>query len=129
MSCHSQIWNNAVVTEPIRQSWATGKSIEWTKVHDLPDYVYFNHSIHIAKGVGCSTCHGQINEMPWVYKVNTLYMNWCISCHRNPGANLRPRSEIFNMDYKFPANQAEVGAQLVKEYHVQSLVDCATCHR
>jgi hypothetical protein len=129
MSCHSQIWNNATVTEPIRQSWATGKSIEWTKVHDLPDYVYFNHSIHIAKGVGCSTCHGQINEMPWVYKVNTLYMNWCINCHRNPGAYLRPKSEVFNMDYQMPANQASLGAQLVKENHVQSLTDCATCHR
>ncbi len=129
MSCHSQIWNNASVTEPIRQSWASGKSIEWTRVHDLPDYVYFNHSIHIAKGVGCSTCHGQINEMPWVYKVNTLYMNWCLNCHRNPSAYLRPKTEIFNMDYKFPDNQAEVGAQLAKENHVQSLVDCATCHR
>jgi hypothetical protein len=129
MSCHSQIWNNATVTEPIRQSWATGKSIEWTRVHDLPDYVYFNHSIHIAKGVGCSTCHGQINEMPWVYKVNTLYMNWCVNCHRNPAAYVRPKSEIFSMDYKVPSNQAELGAKLVKEYHVQSLTDCATCHR
>jgi hypothetical protein len=129
MSCHSQIWNNASVTEPIRQSWSTGKSIEWTRVHDLPDFVYFNHSIHIAKGVGCSTCHGQINEMPWVYKVNTLYMNWCINCHRNPAAYLRPRAEVFSMDYKVPSNQAELGAKLVKEYHVQSLTDCATCHR
>lgn len=129
MSCHSQIWNNASVTEPIRQSWASGESIKWTKVHDLPDFVYFNHSIHIAKGVGCSTCHGQINEMPWVYKVNTLYMNWCLNCHRNPGQYLRPKSEVFNMDYKYPSNQAELGAQLVKENHVQSLVDCVTCHR
>ena len=129
MSCHSQIWNNATVTEPIRQSWSTGKSIEWSKVHKLPAYVYFNHSIHIAKGVGCSTCHGQINEMPWVYKVNTLYMNWCLQCHRNPAAYLRPKTEIFNMDYKYPSNQAELGAQLVKDNHVQSLQDCATCHR
>ena len=129
MSCHSQIWNNAVVTEPIRQSWSTGNSIEWTKVHDLPDFVYFNHSIHSAKGVGCSTCHGQINEMPWVYKVNTLYMNWCVNCHRNPAAYVRPKSEVFSMDYKVPPNQAELGAQLVKEYHVQSLTDCNTCHR
>ena len=129
MSCHSQIWNNASATEPIRQSWSSGKSIEWTRVHDLPDFVYFNHSIHVAKGIGCSTCHGQINEMPWVYKVNTLYMNWCVNCHRNPAAYIRPKSEIFNMDYKYPANQAELGAQLVKEYHAQSLTDCYTCHR
>jgi hypothetical protein len=129
MSCHSQIWNNATVTEPIRQSWASGKSIEWTKVHDLPDYVYFNHSIHLNKGMGCSTCHGQINEMPWVYKVNTLYMNWCVNCHRNPAAYIRPRSEVFNINYQYPSNQAELGAKLVKEYHAQSLTDCATCHR
>lgn len=129
MSCHSQIWNNASVTEPIRQSWSSGESIKWVKVHDLPDFVYFNHSIHIAKGVGCSTCHGQIDEMPWVYKVNTLYMNWCLNCHRNPGQYLRPKEAIFKMDYQFPSNQAEVGAQLVKENHVQSLTDCVTCHR
>ncbi len=129
MTCHSQIWNNASVTEPIRQSWASGKSIEWTKVHDLPDFVYFNHSIHIAKGIGCSTCHGKINEMPWVYKVNTLYMNWCINCHRNPAAYIRPKSEVFNMDYEAPPDQAELGAKLVKDYHVQSLTDCVTCHR
>jgi hypothetical protein len=129
MSCHSQIWSNASVTEPIRQSWASGESIKWVRVHDLPDFVFFNHSIHIAKGIGCQTCHGQINEMPWVYKVNTLYMNWCVNCHRNPAQYIRPRSEVFNMDYKYPANQAELGAQLVKEYHVQSLTDCVTCHR
>jgi hypothetical protein len=129
MSCHSQIWNNASVTEPIRQSWSSGESIKWTRVHDLPDFVYFNHSIHIAKGIGCSTCHGQINEMPWVAKANTLYMNWCLNCHRNPAAYIRPKSEVFNMDYKYPSDQATVGAQLVKEYHAQSLTDCVTCHR
>ena len=129
MTCHSQIWNNASVTQPIRDSWTSGQSIEWTRVHDLPDFVYFNHSIHINKGIGCSTCHGQIQNMPWVYKVNTLYMNWCINCHRNPEQYIRPRSEVFNMDYQYPANQAQVGAQLVSEYHVQSLTDCYTCHR
>lgn len=129
MTCHSQIWTNASVTQPIRDSWTSGKSIEWTRVHDLPDFVYFNHSIHINKGIGCSTCHGQVNQMPWVYKVNTLYMNWCINCHRNPGKYIRPKSEVFNMDYQYPSNQAQLGAQLVKEYHVQSLTDCFTCHR
>ena len=129
MTCHSQIWTKASVTQPIRDSWTSGNSIEWTRVHDLPDFVYFNHSIHINKGIGCSTCHGQVNEMPWVYKVNTLYMNWCVNCHRNPAKYIRPRSEVFNMDYKYPANQAQFGAQLVKEYHVQSLTDCYTCHR
>ena len=126
MSCHSQIWNNVHITQPIRDSWASGKSIPWTR---LPDYVYFNHSIHVNKGVGCSTCHGQVNEMPLMYKVNTLYMNWCLECHRNPGKYLRPRAEVFNIDYKYPSNQNQLGSQLVKEYHVKSLVDCVTCHR
>ncbi len=129
MSCHSQIWNQATLTQPIRDSWQSGKSIEWTKVHDLPDYVYFNHSIHVNKGIGCSTCHGAVNEMALMYKVNTLNMNWCLSCHRNPAQFIRPKSEVFNINYRYPSNQAELGPKLVKEYHVQSLVDCVTCHR
>ncbi len=129
MSCHSQIWANATVTAPIRESWASGKSIEWVRVHDLPDYVYFNHSIHLNKGIGCSTCHGQINEMPLTYKVNTLNMNWCLNCHRDPSRYIRPRSEVFNINYQYPANQREVGKKLVAEYHVRSLQDCTTCHR
>jgi hypothetical protein len=129
MSCHSQIWANASVTAPIRESWATGKSIEWVRVHDLPDYVYFNHSIHLNKGIGCSTCHGQINEMPLTYKVNTLNMNWCLNCHRDPSKFIRPRSEVFNINYQYPANQMELGKKLVAEYHVRSLQDCTTCHR
>jgi hypothetical protein len=129
MTCHSQIWSNATVTQPIRDSWASGKSIEWTRVHDLPDFVYFNHSIHLNKGIGCSTCHGQVNEMPLTYKVNTLNMNWCLNCHRNPAKYIRPRSEVFNINYQYPADQAELGPKLVREYHVQSLTDCVTCHR
>lgn len=129
MSCHSQIWTNASLTEPIRESWASGKSIEWTRVHDLPDFVYFNHSIHINKGIGCSACHGQVDDMPLTYKVNTLNMNWCVNCHRDPAKFIRPESQVFNVDYVYPSNQAELGAQLVKEYHVKSLTDCVTCHR
>ena len=129
MTCHSQIWNSATATQPIRDSWASGKSIAWTRVHNLPDFVYFNHSIHINKGIGCSTCHGDVSEMPLIYKVNTLNMNWCINCHRDPAKFIRPRSEVFNVTYQYPDNQDELGAQLVKEYHVQSLTDCTTCHR
>lgn len=129
MTCHSQIWSNASVTEPIRESWRTGKSIEWVRVHDLPDFVYFNHSIHINKGIGCSTCHGRVNEMALTYKVNTLNMNWCLNCHRQPEKFIRPRSEVFNINYEYPENQAELGKKLVAEYHVHSLVDCVTCHR
>jgi hypothetical protein len=129
MTCHSQIWSNASATQPIRDSWATGRSIEWVRVHDLPDFVFFNHSIHINKGIGCSTCHGQVDEMPLTYRVNTLNMNWCINCHREPERYIRPKSEVFNIDYVSPSNQLELGRQLVREYHVQSLTDCITCHR
>src|SRR5947199_6346162 len=131
MTCHSQVWANASLTQPIRDSWATGKSIEWTRVHDLPDFVYFNHSIHINKGIGCSTCHGQVNEMALAYKVNTLNMNWCLNCHRQPERFIRPRSEVFNIDYQYPPDdrQLELGHKLVAEYNVKSLTDCVTCHR
>ncbi len=97
MNCHSQIWTNAQLLEPVRQSWETGRSIPWIKVHDLPDYVYFNHSVHVNKGLGCSSCHGRVDEMPLMYMQNTLQMEWCLNCHRNPVKNLRPTSEIYNM--------------------------------
>ena len=97
INCHSQIWTNAQLLEPVRQSWATGQSIPWIRVHDLPDYVYFNHSIHVNKGLGCSSCHGRVDQMPLMYMQNTLQMEWCLNCHRNPVKNLRPTSEIYNM--------------------------------
>ena len=129
MSCHSQIWSNAALLEPVRASWRTGESLQWTRVHDLPEYVYFNHSIHIAKGVGCATCHGRVDKMPLMFKANTLNMNWCLECHRQPEKFLRPKEEVFNMTYEAPPNQLELGRELVKKYHVQSLTDCYTCHR
>jgi hypothetical protein len=97
MNCHAQIWTNADLLQPVRHSWATGESIQWIKVHDLPDYVYFNHSIHVNKGIGCSTCHGRVDNMPLMYQESTLQMEWCLNCHRNPAKNLRPTSEIYNM--------------------------------
>ena len=97
INCYSQIWTNAQLLEPVRQSWATGQSIPWIRVHDLPDYVYFNHSIHVNKGLGCSSCHGRVDEMPLMYAQNTLQMEWCLNCHRNPVKNLRPTTEIHNM--------------------------------
>jgi hypothetical protein len=103
MNCHSQIWTNASILEPVRQSWATGESIVWTKVHDLPDFVYFNHEIHVNKGIGCASCHGRVDEMPIMYEQNTLQMEWCLNCHRNPAKNLRPTSEIYNMGWKEPS--------------------------
>ena len=97
INCHAQIWTNAELLEPARQSWATGASIQWIRVHDLPDYVYFNHEIHVNKGIGCASCHGRVDEMPLMYQENTLQMEWCLNCHRNPAVNLRPTSEIYNM--------------------------------
>ncbi|MBI3211011.1 MAG: cytochrome c3 family protein [Candidatus Solibacter usitatus] len=129
MSCHSMIWTNAPMLEPVRQSWATGKSLEWNRVHDLPGFVYFNHSIHVNKGVGCSECHGPVDQMPLMYQANTLYMTWCLECHRNPEMRVRPRDKVFDMKYKHPENQAELGAKLVAEYKIQKLTDCYTCHR
>ena len=132
MSCHSQIWTNAQILEPVRESYRTDKSIEWVRVHRLADYVYFNHSIHIAKGVGCSSCHGEVNQMPLVFQASTLQMGWCLDCHRNPEAVLRPKGQIFNMNWQPPANQGEIGKQLAQEYNIQSvaqLQSCSTCHR
>ena len=104
MNCHSQIWTDAALLEPVRHSWATGESIVWTKVHDLPDFVYFNHEIHVNKGIGCESCHGRVDEMPIMYEQNTLQMEWCLNCHRNPAANLRPTSEIYNFGWKSPSD-------------------------
>jgi hypothetical protein len=129
MSCHSQIWTNAAILEPVRASFRTGESLAWTRVHDLPDFVYFNHSIHVNKGIGCSTCHGRVDEMPLTYKVNTLYMQWCIECHRNPEKYVRPRAQVFNMAYEAPPDQEQLGRRLMAEYKIQSLTDCVTCHR
>ena len=103
INCHAQIWTNADLLEPVRQSWATGESIQWIRVHDLPDYVYFNHDIHVNKGIGCASCHGKVNEMPLMYMENTLQMEWCLNCHRNPAVNLRPTSEIYDMAWQGPS--------------------------
>ncbi len=108
MNCHSQIWTNAQLLEPVRQSWATGESIQWIRVHDLPDFVYFNHEIHVNKGLGCASCHGRVDQMPLMYQQNTLQMEWCLNCHRNPGVNLRPTSEIYNMAWAEPSRDKPV---------------------
>ena len=108
MNCHAQIWTNAGLLQPVRTSWATGDSIPWVKIHDLPDFVYFNHEIHVNKGIGCSSCHGRVDLMPLMYQQNTLQMEWCLNCHRNPGKNLRPTSEIYNMAWDGPSSQKPV---------------------
>jgi hypothetical protein len=108
MNCHSEIWTNAQLLEPVRNSWATGESIQWIRVHDLPDYVYFNHEIHVNKGIGCASCHGRVDEMPLMYEENTLQMEWCLNCHRNPAGNLRPTAEIYNMAWAGPTDNKPV---------------------
>jgi hypothetical protein len=108
INCHSEIWTNAELLEPVRQSWATGASIQWIRVHDLPDYVYFNHEVHVNKGIGCASCHGRVDEMPLMYQENTLQMEWCLNCHRNPATNLRPTSEIYNMAWAGPSKDKPV---------------------
>ncbi|ADW67157.1 cytochrome c3 family protein [Granulicella tundricola] len=108
INCHAQIWTNAELLEPVRHSWATGESINWIRVHDLPDYVYFNHEIHVNKGIGCASCHGRVDEMPLMYQENSLQMEWCLNCHRNPSVNLRPTSEIYNMAWGGPTSDKPV---------------------
>ncbi len=108
INCHAQIWTNAELLEPVRHSWASGESINWIRVHDLPDYVYFNHEIHVNKGIGCASCHGRVDEMPLMYQQNSLQMEWCLTCHRNPGVNLRPTTEIYNMAWSGPTRDKPV---------------------
>jgi hypothetical protein len=129
MNCHSQIWSQAPILEPIRASFREDKPMRWVRVHDLPDFVYFNHSIHVKKGMGCETCHGRIDNMPLTLQENTLQMEWCINCHRNPQNYVRPRAEIYTMGYKPPVPQSVLGPQLVKEYGIRGNTSCSTCHR
>ena len=116
---------------PVRQSLASGKPIEWRRVHDLPDFVYFNHSIHVNKGIGCSSCHGRVDKMPLTWQANTLYMKWCLDCHKEPENFIRPRREVFNMAWAAIPEQKERGRDLVANYHVRSaqLRDCSICQR
>jgi len=132
MNCHSQIWTNAPILEPVRASFRDGTPLQWTRVHDLPDFVYFNHSIHVNKGVGCATCHGRVDQMPLMSQQATLMMQWCLDCHRNPAKYVRPRSEVFNMAWERPADDPGLGERLVKEYKIADvgqLTNCSTCHR
>jgi hypothetical protein len=145
MNCHSQIWTAAPLLEPVRESYRTGKSLVWNRVNDLPDFVYFDHSIHINKGVGCNTCHGAVDRMPLMFNYASLQMEWCIECHRGPEKNLRPREQVFNMRYQQPTtalpvevdgksytDQMELGKYLSHKYNLRSAMDitsCSTCHR
>jgi hypothetical protein len=135
MNCHRQIWSDSPYLEPVRASLKDNKPIQWIRVHDLPDFAYFNHSIHVKKGVGCSTCHGRIDEMPILYQAKTLQMEWCLECHRAPERFVRPVAEIYNMEWPAEnktAKELEKGFQLKAEYRIQGrhvLESCSTCHR
>ena len=129
MSCHTQIWSDSPMLEPVRASFRTGTPLRWTRVHDLPDYVYFDHSIHVNKGIGCSSCHGRVDRMPLMRRENTLLMEWCLNCHRQPEKYVRPREAVFQMDWTPPSDQLAMGRRLVAQYKIRSLTDCYTCHR
>jgi cytochrome c7-like protein len=132
MNCHSQMWVGSRMLEPVRESYATDHSIAWKRVYNMPGFVYFDHSIHVQKGIGCSSCHGQVDQMPFTYQVPSLLMKWCLDCHRDPAKEIRPRDKVFDMNYRPPNNQAEVGRALVSEYHIRSaneLTSCTVCHR
>lgn len=130
MTCHSQIWTNAELLAPVRQSLAENQPISWHRITNLPDYVYFNHSIHIAKGVGCSECHGAVDTMPLMYKAKSFTMKFCLDCHNDPGPRLRPASEIYNTEWRRTKGTPSP-ATLLTQYHIPSrpLTECSICHR
>ncbi len=145
MNCHQQMWVGADLLAPVRNSYRTGESIPWQRTHNLPEFVYFNHSIHISKGVGCVSCHARVDHMPLMMQSKTLLMEWCLNCHRNPEPNLRPRDEVFSMTWapgqrardpvdgeEFPTDPAALGARLKDKYQVRdalTLTSCSICHR
>jgi Cytochrome c7 and related cytochrome c len=132
MNCHSVLWTNAPILEPVRASLRDDTPLTWIRVHDLPDFVYFSHKIHIRQGVGCTTCHGAIDKMPLVYQAQPLQMEWCLDCHRAPEKYLRPREQVFNVNYEPPADQIALGLRLKSEYNVagvRHLTSCSVCHR
>ena len=129
MTCHSQIWTNAPMLAPVRASLSANQPLDWKRVNDLPDYVYFDHSIHVAKGVACETCHGRVDQMPLTWRAHSLTMSWCMDCHRDPGPHLRPRDQVFVMGWK-PDRDDPSGASLMSRYHIRNdLTDCTICHR
>ena len=129
MNCHSVLFTDSPILEPVRESYRTGKPIAWNRVYRLAQFVYFNHSIHVTKGIGCSSCHGRVDQMPLTWAANPMFMEWCLNCHRNPEQYVRPKDQVFNMAYEPPANQLELGRKLVAEYKIERFTSCDNCHR
>jgi hypothetical protein len=132
MNCHQEIWVGSQALEPVRASYRSGTAIAWERIHNLPQFAYFNHSIHVNKGVGCAECHGRVDLMPFTYQDKSLLMGWCLDCHRNPKEHLRPLDQVFNMDWKPPPDRVKLSDDLFARYHILSteqLTSCSTCHR
>jgi hypothetical protein len=144
MGCHSQIWKDSALLKPVRESYKSGRPLAWTRVHDLSDFVYFDHSIHVAKGIACESCHGRVDRMPLMRKAHAMHMEWCLECHRHPESRVRERAEVFAFGVDEPAvagrslvaalegeRSAKQGEELVEEYEINKsqLTDCAICHR
>ncbi len=129
MNCHTLVLPQSEKLLPVRESWGTGNPIPWVNVHMLPQYAYFNHAVHLNSGIGCISCHGNVRQMDKVQQVQPLSMSWCLDCHRNPNPNLRPVSEITNMEYQAPENQEEFARQFREENDINPNDECSTCHR
>jgi hypothetical protein len=132
MNCHAQIWTNAPILEPVRASFRNDTPLTWVRVNDLPDFVYFSHQVHVRQGVGCDTCHGKVDTMPLMIQAQPLLMEWCIDCHRAPEKYLRPRDQVFNMNYRPAGDQLEIGRKLKQDYNISSvehMTSCSVCHR
>lgn len=127
MNCHAQIWTGAEMLEPVRASFRDDVPLEWNRVHRLADFVKFNHSIHVNKGIGCVSCHGRVDQMPLMWQDKPLTMSWCLECHRNPEKFIRPKDKVFEIAW-VPENQAELGPELVEEYSIRKLQHCSACH-
>jgi menaquinone reductase, multiheme cytochrome c subunit len=129
MNCHQKVRAGSDKLAPVRASFVSGMPIPWVKVHDLPDYVYFNHAAHVRSGVGCATCHGRIDKMEVVRQEQPLTMGWCLDCHRHPEKFIRPTDQVTRMDYQASGDQKSIGLRLMGENRIRPSTDCATCHR
>jgi hypothetical protein len=131
MNCHTQIQSTNPKLAAVRESWQTGQPVDWLKIHQIPDFVYFNHSVHVNRGISCVSCHGQVNHMDVVFQQEALSMGWCLKCHRHPEDNLRPTNQVFNLDWK-PGNQQsqqQIGLELKEKWNIDPPQNCAGCHR
>ena len=128
MNCHSQVRTESLKLLPVRESWATGESIEWVKVHTLPDYAQFSHKVHTNNGVGCESCHGRVDQMEVVSLTEPLSMGWCLECHRAPENYLRPNDEVSTMGYEYPDNFVEANMMRIQAEHISPPTNCSACH-